>query len=146
MLVRRRLRLTVDSYHLLAPGVCHARKNARFCYCGVVLVFQNTRDWNAFVPKAAQQQATGIVVADDSYGKNINPEVCKIVCRVSAAAGNDGALAVTQNQDGRLPRDARDFAEDKFVCNHVTEDGDGESWKRFDDLAKMISVLRCSRH
>ena len=90
-------------------------------------MFQDSGDWNVLVTKTAEQQAPGLVVADDTDRKDIDPEISQVVHCIGAATGDDCTLAMSQNQDRGFAGDARNFAEDKFVSDHVSEYGHGDS-------------------
>ena len=77
-----------------------------------------------FVAKSFEQQASGFVVSHHSHGKNVNPQVGKIIDRIGAASRHDGSLAMLQNQDRSFPRHPRDFSKDEFVGHQVANHGD----------------------
>ena len=96
--------------------------------------------------EGAEQQAPGIVVADNSNRKHVDAEIGKIVDRVGAAAGDDGALAMPQDEHRRLAGDARNFAEDKFVRDHVAEHRHGDARECSDDLAQAVGFFGYAGH
>src|SRR5439155_6879005 len=116
---------TIQSYYLLSPCVRHATEDARFGDGGIVLVAQDPGDRNPLMTEASQQQSAGLVVADNSNRQNVDAQVCQIVHRVGAAAGNNCAFAMSKNEDWGLTRDAGYFAEYEFVGDHIAEHGHG---------------------
>ena len=76
----------------------------------------------------------------------VHSEVGKVADRVGAAAGDDLAIAVLQNQHGRFARDARYLAEHKLVGDQIGEDGYGQLGKRFDDLPQAVVFFNMLCH
>ncbi len=146
MRVRSILRLAVDAHHLLARSVRHAGENARLGDRGVALVFEHAAHSDALVAKVFQQHAPGFVVADDADGKNIHAEIGEIIGGVGAAAGDDRALAMLENQHRRFARHARNLAEDEFVGDQVAQHRDGDLGKRLDDLPEAVGFFGMLGH
>jgi len=92
-------------------------------------MFENSGDWNTFVAKTAEQEASGFVVPDNANRENVYTQISQVVHGVSAPARNDCTFAMPQNQDRSFARDAGNVAEDKFVGNHIAEYGKGDAWE-----------------
>jgi hypothetical protein len=86
------------------------------------------------VAERLEQQASGLIVAHDADGQDIDAEVGQIVDGVGAASGHHGAFAIAQDQNRRLPRNSRDLPKDKFVRHQVADYGDGDLGERGHDL------------
>jgi hypothetical protein len=106
-----------------------------------MLVFQNSRHRDLLVTEGAQQEAAGIIVANDPDGQNVYSEICQVIGGIGASPRNDGAIAMAENQHGRFARYARNFSEDELVSHHVAKHGDGKPSKGLDDLAKVVGEL-----
>ena len=87
---------------------------------------------------ALSSRRPGFIVADDADRKHVDAQVGEIIYRIGAAAGDDGAFAMFEDEYGRFARDAGDFAEDKFVGHQVAENGDGDFGEGFDDLLEAL--------
>ena len=135
MTVGLSLRLAIDAHHLLPRRVRHAGEDARLGDGGVALVLQNAAHRNMLVAESLEQQAAGLVVADDADRQHVDAQVGEIIDGIGSAAGHDAAFAMLENQHRSLARNARDFAENKFVGHQVAEHGDGDLGERFDDLS-----------
>src|SRR6266496_307864 len=113
------VRLAVESYHLLSPCVGHAGQNARFCYGRIILVAKNAGNRNPLMTKTSHEQTSRLIVSHNPHRQNVDTKIGKIVHRVCASAGNNGAFAMAKNENRGLARYTRDFAEDEFVGDHV---------------------------
>src|SRR5205814_4381949 len=99
-----------------------------------------------FVTKAAEQQPPRFVVTDHADGQDVDSQIREIIDCVRSATGDYGALAMTQNQHWGFTRDSRNFTEHEFVGHHITENGDGDSPKRLDDLAEAVGRFAGAIH
>ena len=104
MAIGPRIRFAVDAHYLLTPGVRHSRENSGFGDSGKVLVFKDAGDRNAFVAKTAEQQASGLVVANNADRKNVHAEIGKVVDRIGSAARDHRTFAVTEDEHGGFAR------------------------------------------
>jgi len=96
--------------------------------------------------KARRQQLSRLVVTHDPDRQDVHSEVGKVADRIGAAAGDDLAIAVLQNQHGRFARDARYLAEDKLIGDQICEDGYRELGERFDDLPQAAVFFNMLCH
>src|SRR6266567_7149343 len=145
-MVRCCLRLAVDSDHLLPPCMRHSGDNPRFCdRCGV-LVFEDSSDGNPLMAEAAEQQAAGVVIADDAYRKNIDAEGGEIVHCVGSAARKHGAFAVPQNENRGLAGHPGYLAKNKLVGNHVAQHRHRDARECLNDLVEAVGLCRCLAH
>src|SRR6266700_3762118 len=141
-----RVWLAVESHHLLSPGVRHAGQNARLGHGRVILVAKNAGNWNSFVAETFHEQTSRLVVSHDPHWQNADAQIGKIVHRVCSAAGKNGAFAMAKDEHRRLARDARDFAEDEFVGDHVAKHGDRDARKSLHNLAQPRGFSRDLAH
>ena len=88
-----------------------------------------------------KQHASRLIITDDSHRQNVDAQIREIVDCVRAAAGNDAAFAMLQDQDRSLARDPRDLAKNEFVGHQIAEDSDRHLWERFDDLPQATAQL-----
>ena len=126
--------------------VRQARQNAGFGYSRVVFVPLNSGYRNALVTEGTQQQAPRLVIAENTDRKHVDAEVGKIIDRIGSASRNNRALTMGQNKHRRLARHARNFAENEFVRDHVSEHGDGDARKGFNNLPQMLSFFGRAMH
>ncbi len=101
---------------------------------------------NLLLVQPLQQQAAGLVVADDADRKNVDAQRSQVHHRIAAAAGNHGALAMLQDQHRRLARDARNLAKDEFVGHQVGQHGDRDVGERLDDLLPALRIFQVFDH
>jgi hypothetical protein len=99
-----------------------------------------------FVAEASQQQAPRVVVSYDSNRQYVDPEVGKIVHRIGAAAGDDSALTMPQDEYWGLTGDAGDFAEDEFVRHHVAENRHSDAGECGHDLPQAVHFFGGAGH
>jgi len=131
----------VNAYNLLPPSVGHPGENACLGDRRLIFASKNSCHRNAFVTEIPQQQAARIVVPYNAHRKNVDAEVREIVYRVGATAGDDRPLAMLEDQHRGLARDARNFAEHKFVRHHITEDGNRDARECLDDLPQAAGFF-----
>ena len=79
-------------------------------------------------------------------GSTFTPSDARFITALAAAAGNNGALAMLQDEHRRFARDARDLAEDEFVGDQIGQDGDRYVGKRLDDLLPAFRVFQVFGH
>ena len=96
--------------------------------------------------ESAQQQLSRLVVTHDPNRQDVDSEVGKVADRIGAAAGNDLAIAVLQNQHWRFARDARYFAEHELIGDKICEDGYRQLGKRFNDLSQAVIFFNMFGH
>ena len=99
-----------------------------------------------FLAKGLDEQSSGFVITDSANGKHVDAEVSEVADRVGSASGNEFALAMLENENGSFARDARNFAEDKFISDEISEDGDGDVGERFHQLAQAIVLFEMFGH
>src|SRR5215467_5069736 len=107
----------VEPDDLLTGSVRKTGEDAGLGDSGTAFVFENAANRNAAMAEGTQQLATGLIVSNDADGKNVDPQVRKIADRVGASAGNDFAIAVSQDEDRSLAGYARNFAKYELVGN-----------------------------
>src|SRR5580700_2345588 len=130
--------LAIKAYHLLTGSVRESGEDARFGHGGVTLVFENSADGNALVAKGAEKKLTGLIVTDDADGKHVDSEIGEVVDGIAAAAGDDLAVVMLENQDGSFAGDARNFAEHELVGNQVGEHSHGQLGERLDEFLETV--------
>src|SRR5215472_6859906 len=140
------LRLAVDADDLLTRRMRHARKNTSLGDGRIALILQHTAHGNALMTEILQQQATGFIVTDKANGKYIDAEIGQIVGCIGPAAGQNGTLAVLQDQYRRFTRNAGDFSEDKFVSNQISQDRDRDLGEGLDNLLQPVGFFGVLRH
>jgi hypothetical protein len=87
---------------LLPRRVRHARQNPRLRDRGVALIFEHSADRDPFVTKIFQQHPSGLVVAHNADGKNIDAQVREVIRGVGRASRHHGSLTVRQDQHRSL--------------------------------------------
>ena len=144
--VGRGVGFAIDAHHLLPGGVGHARENARLGHRGVTLIFQDAAHRDVLVTEGPDKKAARFVLSDDPDRQNVNFQVGKVVNSIRAAAGDDGALAMLEDEDGGFARDARNLAVDELVGNKVGERSDGHLGKDVEDFLEPLGFFGMSGH
>jgi len=98
------------------------------------------------VPKTFAAKASRLVVSGYAYGEDVVAEVSEILDGVRSASGEDCSVAVLQDEHGSFAGDTRDFAEDEFVGDQISEDRDGYLGEGVNDLAKAVGFFGMLGH
>src|SRR5882672_3993106 len=138
--------LAVQTNDLLSRGMGESGKDPRFGHRAVALVLEHSANGNAAVAEGTEQEPARFIVTYYTDRKNSYAQVGKVANRVGGAARNYFAIPVLQDQHRRFARDARDFAEDEFIGDQITQDGDGGLGKRLHDLAQAVVLSDCLGH
>src|SRR5437868_3676779 len=109
-------------------------QDARLGHRAVALQLLHATDGHFATAKRLQQQAAGLVIADDADGQHIHAKVSKIAYCIRAATRNHGSLTVLQDEHRRFPTYARYLAKNELVRDHVSHDGDTCLGKTIDKL------------
>jgi hypothetical protein len=90
----------------------------------------------------SDQRLTRGVIANRRDGQDSGAERREVVGGVGSATGNNLSLAMFEDQDRRLARDARDFAILEFIGNKITKENDRFRSELLDALAEGEKVDR----
>ncbi len=134
------LRLAIHAENLLPHSVRPAGEEARLGWRGPTFHANNSGNVRAFATEIFDERVTLGVLANGGDGKRACSQVGEVVRGVGASARDDLRLAVAQNQNRRLARDAGNVSELKFVGNKIAEQHDRLRGKFLDAFRKGEQV------
>jgi hypothetical protein len=88
----------------------------------------------------SDQRLSRGVIANSRDGQDSGAERREVVGGVGSAARNNLSLAMFEDQNRRLARDARDFTVLEFIGNEITEENDRFRSELLDALAESEKV------
>src|SRR5579864_2675880 len=119
-----------------------AREVTRFRGGGPAARANDSRDIHLLAMEVFDEGVSSGVIAYSTHGQNSCGQIDEIVRGIRAAARDYLCLLVTQNQNGRFARDARDFSGDVFVDDEIAENDDGLPRKCRDNIQQAGQIGR----
>src|SRR5579864_29194 len=119
-----------------------AREVTRFRGGGPAARANDSRDIHLLAMEVFDEGVSSGVIAYSTHGQNSCGQIDEIVRGIRAAARDYLCLLVTQNQNGRFAKNARDFSGDVFIDDEIAENDDGLPRKRRDNIQQAGQIGR----